>query len=237
MSMARKEDRIMKVHPALRAASLVVLALAAARCARDDVRRLEEVPPEVAAHLHKVPNTNLLISEPPLTPVSPGKLPPLPEKKACASSFDSFAQVLFPVTLCYPLGFPDAGILTEVSSPAASSARTAPAAAKTYKLSTFEGKSFPVPMRCIQKSGPWLAKIVEAEQCDKRPNQFTLTIEGIPPCPQCPEFTWSGTLDQRPGGFTLILPLVDTHQTVNDCDPLDPTVCDDSASTTATPPP
>jgi len=226
----------MKIHPALRVAFLVVLVVAAGRCHRDDVRRLDEVPPEIAAHLHKVPNTDLLISEPPLTALNPGALPPLPEKKFCASSFDSFVQVLFPITICYPLGFPENGILT-VQSPASSSSRQAASAAtRSYKLSTFEGKAFTFPLRCIQKSGPWLAKVVEEEQCTRQPNKFTLTILGIPPCPQCPEFKWSGTLDQRPGGFTLIPPLVDTKETVNDCDPLDPTVCDDSGPTTTPPP-
>jgi hypothetical protein len=219
----------MKVRLIPLLAAPLLLALAASQCPKrgDDLSRLGELPPEVAARLKRVPNTELLISMP---PVAVGKPLVRPDKKFCGSANRSFVQLTYPITICYPPSYPDAGILVEHRGPAKSpttpplSPESGAGRTLSFKLSSFAGETSPLQRRCVQKWGPWLATVVEEDPCSG-PITFTLTILGVPPCPECPQFVWYDKFDNHPQELNLILPLVDTQHSEIDCDPGDLTNC------------
>ena len=210
-------------------AAPLVLALTASQCPKrgDDLGRLAELPPEVAAQLKRVPNTELLISMP---PAAVGKPLVRPERKSCGSSDRSFVQVTYPITICYPPSYPDAGVLVEHPSPArppvTGAVSSDPDAGRTlhFKLGSFVGEISPFQRHCVQKWGPWLATVVREDPCFG-PIKFTLVILGIPPCPDCPEFVWYDKFENHPQEPHLILPMVDTVHSSIDCDPGDLTNC------------
>jgi hypothetical protein len=89
-------------------AALSLLLLATTHCQKSksaepevDVTKLEELPKETAAHLKRIPNSDLLVTEPPVVREQ-SKPIVKPEPKQCFVSQDFYSQVLFPVTVCSP---------------------------------------------------------------------------------------------------------------------------------------
>jgi hypothetical protein len=79
----------------------------------DRIGDLEELPEDIAANLKVVPNTDLLISMPPFE-VNKPVVSATP--KNCAPTDLSYAQVIFPITICYPPDFTTNGLLKELWS-------------------------------------------------------------------------------------------------------------------------
>lgn len=199
-------------------ATLLVLgALATSGCRKTDTdpAQLEELPQEIAAHLQRVPNSELLVAMPPVAIQPPAA--PIPEVPApggsplappCQTTERFLIQVLYPVTVCSPR--PDLGKVLAAYDAVMSPGPRPPTDVKSYKLSLFEGKQLPNTIFCHQRSGPWLATITKTLDCLSR-GMCTMVIEGVPSCPHCPFFLWDGQncqSENRPQEVQFIEPLV-----------------------------
>src|SRR5216684_4531319 len=173
-----------------------VLATSVCRKTETDTAQLEELPKDIAANLQRVPNTDLLVSMPPVaikTPAAtnpeaaaPGVKPLLP---SCQSTERFLVQVTYPVTVCSPR--PDLSAVLSAYDAVIGPGPRPPTNAKNYKLSSFRGKALTNSIFCQQRSGPWLATIDKTLDCFTR-GTCTMVIEGVPACPNCPFFLWHG---------------------------------------------
>ena len=225
----------MKRLATVRIVPLFLLTLAASPCREvrdDDVRRLDELPQDVAAQLKRVPNTNLLINAPPLA-AGPSCGTPSNTVRPCANQFEHRIFALYPVTICYPPEFPTEGILVEQQPPGSGPTPPRPPT-RTFKLSSHGGTTAIGPLRCVVKSGPFGISILEAEDCSRTvANHFA--VGGLVPCEGCPKLEWCGELRDNPPPLQLIgeagtIPLPQT-----DCDPNDLNVCGTSFEPPGTP--
>jgi hypothetical protein len=229
----------MKIRSILQIAPIILLALTVSQCDDDNLQReLEELPKEIAAHLKRAPNTDLLISLPPFEVKKPGVGQVPHEDKNCSTTEHSYVQVIYPITICYPPDFSTNGLLKEFRVGSDRAKPLPPPAGETqvYKLSSFGGKAFQSPLFCIQKGGPWLASVKKEKTCIDT-IEFNLTILGVPACPECPTFKWFDSLDNHPPELHLILPLSDTTISYGDCDLTDLTQCGPEVNPTPAPPP
>jgi hypothetical protein len=172
----------------VQAAFVLLLSLSLAYCERHSETPLEELPAEIAANLQSVPGTELLVGFPPRSPERGEPAPgALPLKKACQSTQEIFSYVLFPMTICLPN--PNFGDVLSDYQTAITPPTAAPGGAqvKSYKLSSFEGRTFVTPQFCFQTSGPFGATIVKKVDCED-----VTTCEMALPCPACPVLMWSG---------------------------------------------
>lgn len=207
---------------------LVVGALATSVCRKTetDTARLEELPKDIAANLQRVPNSDLLVSMPPVaikTPAAtnpeaaaPGVRPP-PPLPPCQSTQRFLVQVAYPVTVCSPR--PELFEVLAAYDAVMSPGPRPPTNVKSYKLSAFQGKTLTSSIFCQQRSGPWLATITKTLDCFTR-GTCTMVIEGVPSCPNCPFFLWYGQScesENRPPEVQFIGPLVDLSTSRSPC--------------------
>lgn len=229
----------MTIRPVnLISASLLCFALTASQCrnVKNDEGNLEELPQDIAVNLKRVPNTDLLISQPPLTIKQPKGPQPTFTPAFCALRETSLVQVIYPITICYPPVEPVVELLREhhdgKGSPAGQQSQ--PSQTRIFKLAGFQGETFLNARRCVQKFGPWLASITKEDPCFG-PITFSLVILGVPPCPDCPGFDWFDDIDNHPPELGLIMPLMDTKGFSIDCNANDPTNCGNTPPPPPTP--
>ena len=201
-----------------------VLATSVCRKTQTDTAQLEELPKDIAANLQRVPNSDLMVSMPPVaikTPAAtnpevaaPGVKPLVPP---CQTTERFLAQVAYPVTVCSPR--PDLfGVLTAYDAVMSPGPRP-PSNVKNFKLSSFQGKTLTSSIFCQQRSGPWLATITKTLDCLTR-GSCTMVIEGVPSCPNCPFFLWYGQncqSENRPPEVQFIGPLIDLSISRSPC--------------------
>ena len=189
-----------------RARALLVVAgcsLLAAQCARRDenavLSKLPELPRELAAELEPARTAPVLMAQPKLAP-PPGPQTPPPLVKVASSCTSNFAGfMVFPVTVCYPVG----GLVEQVhlSGSATEAARSAAARprqeVKYYRLSSFTGLSG--PFLCSTRGGPWSAEAKETQDCN---GQLSTTLTITTPGDDV-AFLWHDRFTNPPPEFHL----------------------------------
>ena len=159
----------------------------------------EELPKEIAVNLKQVPNTDLLVSVPPVTASTPNATTrgPLPAPKECFRTQTFMSYATYPVTLCSRQ--PNFG--TVVTQYLASTGPTrGPVAsadslqAKTFKLSSLAGRAIDPFLVCHSFGGPWTAIIVKQIDCAGIAS-CVMTLG----CPGCPAFQWFGDTCESTG--------------------------------------
>ena len=203
---------------------LGVLATSVCRKTETNTAQLEELPKDIAANLHRVPNSDLLVAMPPVaikTPVATNQETPAPGVRplvpSCQSTQRFLAQVAYPVTVCSAR--PDLIAVLTAYDTVMSPGPRPPNNAKSYKLSSFEGKLLTNSIFCQQRSGPWFATITKTLDCFTR-GTCTMVIEGVPSCPNCPFFLWYGQncqSENRPPEVQFIGQLVDLGSSRSPC--------------------
>jgi hypothetical protein len=145
-------------------------------------------------------------------------------KKACATKTIYWVQCTFPVTICYAPDLP--GEFTQ-GRKAADSIPSIIAAEGTLRemvsTRTINGYN---PLFCKTKYGPWIAEIVDKENCDspcgEGSHTWTLTILGVQ---GNISWTWNGDMNGRPQEVQFIgQPWVQATEAI-DCDFGDLTNC------------
>jgi hypothetical protein len=166
---------------------------------KDEGAKAEELPKEIAANLKQVPNTDLLVSVPTVTVNAPDKTAsaPLPLPKACFTTETFTSYATYPVTTCSR----DPNFGTVLTQYLAMTGPTNGAVAspesvqvKTFKLSSFAGRSFDPFLVCHLRGGPWNAMIVKQTDCAGI-TSCTMTLG----CTGCPVFLWFGKMCQSTG--------------------------------------
>jgi hypothetical protein len=194
---------------------LLVAALATSVCSKSepDVGQLEELPKDIADNLKRVPDSDVLISIAPVAAPSPLTAPSKPNgpifARACSETQNFLVQVIYPVTVCSRRDLVASAFLA--AAPPRSSGPVATATVKSYKLTGFEDKILPSPFLCQTRNGPWLATIVRNIQCNEA-TSCVMVIMGVPSCPACPAFLWSGPncqVSNRPTQVQFIDPVVE----------------------------
>jgi hypothetical protein len=176
---------------ALWALSVLILSCSQTPDPNDVVKRLPELPPELAANLTSTKIDNVLMTKDPPKVQQPLAPPPL---EACDRKCTAY--VSYPMTICFPPGqLPDrewetAGAQVEALgwSPAA---QPAP---RYYKLSKPTGLPH---LLCRVTNGPWLAKVDVTESCDGGADSI-LEIRGAP---QLFSVGWVGGISGIPPPF------------------------------------
>jgi hypothetical protein len=168
-------------------APVILLLLATANCRQNGGVPLEELPKEIAVNLKPVPDTEILISTPPPIAIPSAVAPgPLPEEKECRTTQEFFSYVLYPVTIC-SLNPTVGDVLSVYQAAITPTALPAGAQDKTYRLSSFEGRSLTPQLTCHVRSGPWGATILKTKEC----SGVTSCAMAVP-CLACPIFMWYG---------------------------------------------
>jgi hypothetical protein len=204
-------------------AALSLLLLSTTHCQKNkpaepgvDVTKLEELPKESAAHLKRIPNTDLIVSEPPIDRTAPQPIVK-PEPKQCMVDQNFYSQVLFPVTVC--TRNPNYGTVLEAyNQPFGNPAQTSTLQVRTFKLSSFEGVSG-VGLFCHQTSGPFYTVIAKHTDCSNI-SSCQMVIQSVPQCPQCGSFLWFGDTCEssgRPTQVQFIGPLFAGPQLTSSC--------------------
>src|SRR5437899_1058118 len=169
------------------------LAISVCRKSEPDVGQLEELPKDLAANLKRVPDSDVLISIAPVAAPSPVSTPGKPRgpifTRACGETQSFLVQVLLPVTVCSRRDLVASTFLA--AAPPRTGGLAATATVKNFKLTAFDGKILPSPFLCQTRNGPWLATIVRNIQCNEA-TSCAMVIMGVPSCPACPGFLWSG---------------------------------------------
>jgi hypothetical protein len=189
-------------------AALSLLLLATTDCQKSksaepevDVTKLEELPKDTAAHLKRIPNSDLLVTEPPVVKEQ-SKPIVKPEPKQCFVSQDFYSQVLFPVTVCSP-GPTFGTVLESYNRALGNSAQSIKADVHDFKLTNFEGQNLLNPIFCHQTSGPFYAAITKQTDCSGV-SACVMIIQSVPQCPQCPTFVWFGDTCESSGRPTQV---------------------------------
>ncbi len=190
-----------------------VLATSVCRKTETDTAHLEELPNNIAANLQRVPNSDLLVSMPPVAIKTPEVTKPVaaapgvnPLVPSCQSTERFLVQVTYPVTVCSPR--PDLIAVLSAYDAVMSPGPRPTTGVNNYKLSSFQGKLFRNPIFCQQRSGPWLATIDKTLDCLTR-GTCAMVIQGVPACPNCPFFLWHGQsceVENRPQEVHFIDP-------------------------------
>lgn len=233
----------MRIRPTVSVAFVVLLVLAASQCRKNNTSTegtLEELPKDIAVNLKRVPNTDLLISEPRFepkkTPVAEAPPIVLPKKKECMITETIFSQVFYQVTICSPRrNFGDVlSAYTEATSPLPPA--TVSPQARTFKLSSFEGKTLSSLLFCRQTSGPFYAQINKTTDCDDH-SRCIMVILSVPACPACPTFVWDGPtceVSNRPPQVQFVGPLLTGGFSSSQC-PGSKSDCGSGVGTSPTP--
>ena len=166
---------------------------------KDESAKAEELPKEIAANLKQLPNTELLVSVPPATVSAPDKTArgPLPVPKACfkTQTFTSYAT--YTVTTCsreHNFGTVLTQYLDMTGPTSGPLASPDSVQVKTFKLSSFAGRTFDPFLVCHQRGGPWNATIVKQIDC-AGVTSCVMTLG----CIGCPSFQWFGDTCQSTG--------------------------------------
>lgn len=145
-------------------------------------------------------------------------------KKACATVTVHWVQVTYPVTVCYPPNYPTEftqGRKATDSIPGIVSAE----GTRREMISTRTINGFN-PLFCKTKYGPWIAELVDKENCDspcgEGTHTWTMNILGVH---GNLSWTWDGTMQDRPQEVQFIgQPWVKDSYSI-DCDLSDLTNC------------
>lgn len=159
----------------------------------DLLKRLPELPPQLAHNLRSTKIANVLMTKDP-PPVQKAAVKPLlPKQRSCVKNYDAY--VVYPMTLCFPpgdlLGPELAGAKAQAEPPGWSPASQP---ARYYKLS----RSSFASLFCRVSGGPWYARVTTTESCADLPDQSVLTILGAP---QPLTVVWSGGINDVPAPF------------------------------------
>jgi hypothetical protein len=182
---------------------VLVAALGSSVCRKSDVSKLEELPKDIAENLKRIPDSDVLISIAPIASPNPQPTPML--SRACSETQDFLVQVIYPVTVCTPFDLLPGRFMADAPPRSAGAATTT---VKSYKLSAFEGQPLTTPFGCQKRGGPFLAKITRTVACNNA-TSCSMQILGVPSCPACPSFVWSGDnceVNNRPAEVRFIDP-------------------------------
>jgi hypothetical protein len=139
---------------------------------------------------------------------APRPSPPLPDEKMKVSRMTRrhFAWASYPVVVCHDPGpFAD-GLQIAGATPSASrleqpndELRELAGRVEHYRLSALEGRTFPRPLWCTVRYGPWYGRFVEQESCTQGDSQhkWDFYLEGV----QAPDLgvtTWLGDITDMP---------------------------------------
>jgi hypothetical protein len=208
-------------------------------------RDAPELPPEVAADIRSVPNTNLLMSVPYPDGYVDKALSTTTarDERDCGTIEFFWAQVTFPVTFCTP--DPNLGMVTAYTGPGVAPPfdlpppAADPKPAQNFKFSVISGNRLPDPFNCFTHSGPWLARVIYYRACDM-PEKYSMEILGIPSCPGCLYFEYAPPFENHPSHINVVQGLGLPWKTnFMDCNPSDLTKCPGvpEPSPTPVPPP
>ena len=177
---------------ALSALSVLILSCSRTPDPNDVVKRLPELPPQLAANLTSTKIDNVLMTKDPPKVVKPAGPPKL---QACTR--DYVAYVSYPMTVCFPPEeLPDREWETagaQVEAPKWSPASQP--APRYYKL--LSKSTGPPYLLCRVTNGPWLAEVTTNESCDGGADSL-LTITGVP---QPFSVAWLGGISDIPPPF------------------------------------
>jgi len=203
-------------------------ALSSSVCRKSDVRKLDELPKDVAENLKHIPDSDVLVSIAPIAPPDPQPSPIF--ARACSVTQVFWVQVSYPVTVCTPFNLLPGTFMAD--APPRSSGPQPKTIVKSYKLSALEGQPLATPFGCQTRSGPFFAQITKTIACNEA-TSCEMLILGVPSCPACPSFVWSGTaceLDNRPTEVKFIgTPMGRGEPTFSPCNSR--TTCGGSTST------
>ena len=166
---------------------VLVAALGSSVCHKSDVRKWEELPNDIAGNLKRIPDSDVLVSIAPIADPNPEPSPIF--ARACSERQDYWVQVIYPVTICTRLDLVPGTFIAD--APPRRSGPRVTTVTKTYKLSAFEGQPLTSPFGCQTYSGPFIAQITKTIACNGA-QSCEMVIIGVPACPTCPPFVWSG---------------------------------------------
>ena len=185
---------------------VLVAALGSSVCHKADVRKWEELPNDIAGNLKRIPDSDVLVSIAPIADPNPEPSPIF--ARACSERQDYWVQVIYPVTVCSRLDLVPGTFMAD--APPRRSGPRATTVTKIYKLSAFEGQPLTSPFGCQTRSGPFIAQITKTTACNSA-QSCEMVILGVPSCPTCPPFFWSGDQCEdknRPAEVRFIEPTV-----------------------------
>ena len=148
----------------------------------------------------------LTIKPPRVAPLRPSVPLPDVKKKASHMTRRHFAWAIYPVVVCHDPGpfVDDLQIADETSSGSGlglreDEVREAAGRVEHYRLSTWEGRTFPRPLWCTVHHGPWYGRFIEQESCTEGDNEhkWDFFLEGV----QAPDLgvtTWFGGITDMP---------------------------------------
>jgi hypothetical protein len=152
----------------------------------------------------------------------------LPCPRLCATKTVYWAQVIYPVTVCFP---PDwvldgnASVFAKSAAPDSISSLINSATPITSMVSTTKLSNFN-RLFCKTKGGPWIAEITDDEQCDNSCGEgshfFTMKILGVQ---ETLVWSWFGTMAGRPAEVVFAGEPWIRSQSPKDCDLSDLTNC------------
>ena len=76
---------------------VLVAALGSSVCRKPDVRKLDELPSDIAGNLKRIPESDVLVSLAPIADPNPDPGPVF--ARACSQRQDYWVQVIYPVTV------------------------------------------------------------------------------------------------------------------------------------------
>jgi hypothetical protein len=177
--------------------------------AQDPLDRLPELPPELLKSIGSLKRSDygpFLTNEPRRIEV-PGSLPPVaaPVRKVSHMTRRHFAWATYPVVVCHEPGDLMDGLKIATARSAArgprdpeDELRQLAGRVEHYRLSALEGRTFPRPLWCTVRHGPWYGRFKEEESCiaGDSVHKWDFYLEGV----QAPEVltTWFGSISDMP---------------------------------------
>jgi hypothetical protein len=132
---------------------------------------------------------------------------PLPDvkKKASHMTRRHFAWAIYPVVVCHDPGpfVDDLQIAAEVPSTSGHGHRDDDGrevrGVEHYRLSALAGRTFPRPLWCTVRHGPWYGRFIEQESCTEGDNEhkWDFYLEGVN-APELGVTTWFGAVTDMP---------------------------------------
>ena len=194
---------------------VLVAALGSSVCRKSDINKLDELPKDIAENLKRIPDSDVFVSIAPIA--DPNPPPPPVFALSCSETQQFWVQVVYPVTVCTPIDLIPSTFLAD-APPRSSGPRAT--TVKNYKLSALAGQPLTTPFGCQRRFGPFLAIITRTRSCSNA-TSCSMEILGVPSCPTCPSFAWSGTnceVNNRPAEVRFIgLPVAKGAPTLSPC--------------------
>ena len=177
--------------------------------AKDPLDQLSELPLErfeSIGPLERSDHGPFLTIKPPRVEGSPAA-PPLPDAPTKASHMTRrhHAWVIYPMVACYDPGPFVEGVQIARATPGPSgrapkddALREPTRIVEHYRLSALAGWTFPRPLWCTVRSGPWYGTFVEQESCTAGDNvhKWDFYLEGVQEPP--PVVSWFGGIGDMP---------------------------------------